>query len=87
MGKKIIIFGIDMRSSGHVDDKKKDILILVIGPTQGLDNTTLTAEAKYSITFSRSNKKFCLSLHYNDSNSFYLLILQKRINSKQKILL
>ena len=76
-----------MRSSGHVDDKKKDILILVIGPTQGLDNTTLTAEAKYSITFSRSNKKFCLSLHYNDSNSFYLLILQKRINSKQKILL
>ena len=76
-----------MRSSGHVDDKKKDILILVIGPTQGLDNTTLTAEAKYSITFSRSNKKFCLSLHYNDSNSFYLSILQKRINSKQKILL
>ena len=76
-----------MRSSGNVDDKKKDILILVIGPTQGLDNTTLTAEAKYSITFSRSNKKFCLSLHYNDSNSFYLLILQKRINSKQKILL
>ena len=76
-----------MRSSGYVDDKKKDILILVIGPTQGLDNTTLTAEAKYSITFSRSNKKFCLSLHYNDSNSFYLLILQKRINSKQKILL
>ena len=63
-----------MRSSGHVDDKKKDILILVIGPTQGLDNTKLTAEAKYSITFSRSNKKFCLSLHYNDSNSFYLLI-------------
>ena len=30
----------------HVDDKRKDILILAEGPTQGLDYTTLTAEAK-----------------------------------------
>ena len=52
-----------MTSSVHIDNKKKDILILGIGPTQGLDDTTLSAEAQYSIKFSRSNRKFCLSLH------------------------
>ena len=45
----------------------------------------ITAEAEYSIKFSMSGRKFCLSLHYNGSNSFfYLLKLQKYINSKQK---
>ena len=33
-----------MSSSVYVDNKKKDILILGEGPTQGLDGTTLTAE-------------------------------------------
>ena len=59
-----------MSSSVHIDNKKKYILILGIGATQGLDYITLTAEAQYSINFSRSNGKFCLSLHYNGSNSF-----------------
>ena len=36
---------------------------------QGLDATRLTAEAKYCTNFSRSNKKFCLILHYNGSNT------------------
>ena len=43
-----------------MDNKKNDILILDIGPTQGLDNTTLTVEAQYSINFSRSNIKSLL---------------------------
>ena len=33
-----------MSSSVHVDNKKKDILILGEGPTQGLDDTKLNAE-------------------------------------------
>ena len=32
-----------MSSSTHIDNKKKDILVLGIGPTQGLEHT-LTAE-------------------------------------------
>ena len=72
MGKNLIIFGVDMSSSVHTDNKKKNILILGFGPTQGLDDTTLTAEPQYSIKFSRSNKKFFLSLHYNGSNSFFI---------------
>ena len=34
MGENIIIFGVDMSSSLHIDNKNKDILILVEGPTQ-----------------------------------------------------
>ena len=49
--------------------KVKDILIHGEGPTEGLDDTTLTAEAKYPINFKQSGKRFVLSLHYNESNS------------------
>ena len=54
----------------HIDNKKKVILILCIGPTRGLNNTRLSAEAQCSINFSRSNRNFSLSLHYNGSISF-----------------
>ena len=47
----------------------KDILVLGIGPTQGLEHT-LTAEKMYSINFTVTKKKFCLSLHYNGANSY-----------------
>ena len=40
--RNCIIFGVNMNSSVHVGNKKKDILILGEGPTQGLDGTTLT---------------------------------------------
>ena len=61
MRRNVIIFGADMSSSVHVDNKNTDILILDEGPTQGLDDTTLTAEAKYPINFTQPNKKFVLS--------------------------
>ena len=58
-----------MCSSVQIDNKYKDILILGEGPTQWLDYTTLTAEAKYPIAFTKTRKKFVLSPHYNGSNS------------------
>ena len=48
-GKNVIIFGADNSSSVHIDNKNKDIFILSERLTQGLDDTALTAEAKYSI--------------------------------------
>ena len=68
-GQNVLIFGVDMSSSAHIDNKKKNILVLGIGPTQGLEHT-LTAEKMYSINFTVTNKKFCLSLHYNGENSY-----------------
>ena len=58
-----------MSSSAHIDNKKKDILVLGKESTQGLEHT-LTVEKMYSINFTVTNKKFCLSLHYNGANSY-----------------
>ena len=58
-GRNCIIFGINITSSVHVDNKKKDIVIVVEEPTKGLDGTTLTFERIYSINFIENNKKFC----------------------------
>ena len=58
-----------MSSSAHIDKKKKDILVHGKGPTQGLEHI-LTAEKMYSINFTVTRKKFCVSLHYNGANSY-----------------
>ena len=58
-----------MSFSAHIDNKNKDILVLGIGPTQGLEHA-LTAEKMYSINFIVTKKKFCWSLHYNGGNSY-----------------
>ena len=68
-GQNILIFGVDMSSSAHIDNKKKDKLVLGKGPTQGLEHT-LTAEKMYSINLTVTKKKFCLTLHYNGTNSY-----------------
>ena len=82
--KNVIIFGVDLSSSVHMDNKKKDILILDIGPTQRLDDTTLSAEVQYSINFSRSNTKFCLNLHYIGNNIFLFVNATKNISIQSK---
>ena len=58
-----------MTSFVHVDYKKKDILVLGLGPTQRLEHT-LTGEKMFSINLTVTKKKFCLSLHYNEANSY-----------------
>ena len=54
----------------HIDNKGKDILIRGEWPTQGIDDTRLTEEAKYSVNFMQSSRRFVLSLHYNGGDSF-----------------
>ena len=61
-----------MSSSANINNKGKDILITGEGPTQGLDDTALTAEAIYPINFTQPSKRFVLSLHYNGSNSLFV---------------
>ena len=73
-----------MSSSPHVDNKKKDILILGKGSSQGLDDTTLTPEKKCLINFAATRKIFCLSLHYNETNSYLFANGTKIIEFKAK---
>ena len=58
-----------MVSSAHIDNKKKDVLVLGKGPKQGFEHT-LTTEKMYSIDFTVTKNKFCLSLHDNGANSY-----------------
>ena len=63
-GKNDIIFGADMNTPVHVDNKGKYILILGEGPKQGLYNTTLTQK-----------QNILLILH--NHNQFYINSKQK----------
>ena len=83
IGRNVIIFGVDMNSSSHIDNKEKDILILDVRPTQGLEYT-LAAEELYSINFTKENAKFCLSLHYNGANSYLFVNGTEIITFKAK---
>ena len=76
-GQNVLIFRVDRSSSAHIDKKKKYILVLRKGPTQGLEHT-LTAEKMYLISFTVTKKNFCLSLHYNEADN-YLFVNGKEI--------
>ena len=63
-GQNVLTFGVDMSSSAHTDNTKKDILVVGKGPTQGFEHA-LTAEKMYSINFTVTKKKLCLSLQWS----------------------
>ena len=66
IGKNAIIFGYDMSSSVHSDNKNKYILVTIEGPTQVLNDSKLTEEGiSYPINFTQTNnlytiKKICI---------------------------
>ena len=75
--RNCVIFAANMSSFVHVDNEKNNILILGEDPTQVLhqvlDGTMLTAEKMYSINFTRNQKRFCLSFHYNGPVGYLLV--------------
>ena len=82
-GKNVIIFGLDMSSSVRANNKNKDLLILDKGQEKKGLNNTLRQQKQ---NFQDQKQCFVLNLHYNESNIFYLLMPQKYISLKQKIL-
>ena len=69
-GRNCIIFGADMGSSSHANNRKNNILVIGQDFVQEINGTTIYAEILYSINFTKNNKKFSLSLHYNGANSY-----------------
>ena len=49
-----------MSSYVHSDNKNKDILVRLVAPKQGLDDTKLTAEAKYLTNFTHDGNSSSL---------------------------
>ena len=64
------MFGADLSSSSHANDKKNNILALGKDFIQGINGTAIYPEKLYSINFTENNRKFCLSMHYNGANSY-----------------
>ena len=81
-----IIFGADLSSSTHANNKTRSILVLGEDFIQGIDNTTIYPEKMYSTNFTVDNKTFCLSLHYNGDNSYLFVKGKKLLIVKPKIL-
>ena len=52
--------------------------MLCDGPTFGINGSSGSPGKKFSIDFSKTNTKFCLSLHYDADNS-YLFVNEKEI--------
>ena len=75
VGKNIKIFGAGKSLSVHIDNKNKDILIIGEGPTQGLDDTVLTAEAKYPINFTQ----FLICWCYKNISALNKILWNKKL--------
>ena len=73
LGKNCMIFGADLSSSSHANNKKINILVLGKDFVQGINGTTIYAEKLYKINFTEKNKKICLNLHYNGANSYLFI--------------
>ena len=58
-----VIFGADLSSSTHANNKTRSILVLGKDFIQAIDNTTIYAQKMYSTNCTVDNKIFYLSLH------------------------
>ena len=76
--RNVITFGVDNSSSSQTDNRKSNFLVLGEGLTFGINESFGSPEKKFCINFSKSNRKFCLSSHYNVDNS-YLSVNEKEI--------
>ena len=62
-----------MSFSSHSTNKANNIYVLGKDFVQGINDTTIYAEKNYKTNFTKPNKKFVLSLHYNFSNSYLFI--------------
>ena len=74
-----IIFGVDNNSSSYAENLKNYFLILGLGQTYGINGRFGSPEKNFNIIFTKTNTKFCLSLHYNADNSYLF------VNGKETI--
>ena len=70
--KNVVIFGVDSSSSVRIDNKKKYILVVGVGPAKRLDETIQQPKLNILLFFSRSERKCCLSLYYNECSFLFV---------------
>ena len=83
-GRNVIIFGVHESSLVHTNNKANNIYVMGDLFVQGINDTTLYAEKIYSQNFTKSSKKFILSLHYDDDDSYLFVNGRQELKFKAK---
>ena len=82
--KNVLIFGADMSFSVHQTNRENHIYVMGDGLTQGIHDTTLYVEKNFYRNFTNPSKKFMLSLHYNDDDSYLFVNGRQELKFKCK---
>ena len=83
-GRNVLIFGVDMSFSVHATNRANSIYVMGDGLTQGIHDTTLYLEKNYWRNFTDPGKKFIISLHYNDGESYFFVNGRQELKFKAK---
>ena len=83
-GRDVIIFGVHEFSLVLANNKANNIYVMGDLFVQGIKDTTLHAEKIYNQNFTQSSKKFILSLHYNDDDSYLFVNGAQELKFKAK---
>ena len=84
-GVNVIIFGADLSSSTHANNRSNNILVLGKDFIQGINGTTIYAEKMYRSNFTVYGKKVCLNLHYNCDDSYLFVNARQIVKFKAKV--
>ena len=76
-GRNVLIFGVDMSFTVHAANRANNIYVMGDRLTQGIHDTTLYVEKSYWRNFTDPGKNFIISLHYNDDESYFFLMVDK----------
>ena len=82
--RNVLIFRADMSFSVHATNRANNIYIMGTSLTQGIHDTTLYAEKNFYRNFTDFGKKFMLSLHYNEDDSYLFVNGRQELKFKRK---
>ena len=82
--RNVLIFGVDMSFSVHATNRANNIDLMGTGLTEGIHDTTIYAEKNFYRNFTDFSKKFMLSLHYNDDDSYLFVNGRQELKFKCK---
>ena len=83
-GQNVLIFGVGESSLVHANNKANNIYVIGDLFAQGINDTTLYAEKKYSQNFTQPSKKFVLNLHYNGDDSYLFVYGKQELKFKSR---
>ena len=84
LARNVIIFGVDMSFSKHANNKANNIYVMGKDYITKINDTTIYAEKMFYRNFTEPGKKFILSLHYNDDNSYLFVNGREELKFKTK---